>query len=155
MNAKWPLWIAASINRHFETELPSVKIFYEGQHRDPTNVDNDNFVELRFNGPYFEQQSPQLWKLKYHINFLCQVMINDTQMYDIWTVAGLVAKAMVETIPLFNYENGVTPSVQFGCLQRTEVKNNDILIHYFGQVEPATKKLQATVEAHYYTLLEG
>lgn len=158
MNSKWPLWIAASINKHFVTELgPDVaKVFVEGQHRGNDLAKSPELVEIRTDGPYYQQYPNRLWKLTYEINLLVTYALDDKNNYRVWELIGKCSEASSKLIRVFTYEKGVTNPEFIGCLNRMTGKDgrDDVEVHYFGQVEPTVKLSQACVETHYYIELE-
>ena len=158
-NPKWPLWIAASINKHFKdntTLLDGESIFFEGLHRSEETTNKNYIIEVRFDGPYMQQMSPTLWKLNYEINIIIQAQILDgSSNYRIYDIMGRVTEVMAEIINIYDYDiNNVSPQY-IDCLKRKTGKEgrDDIQAHYFGQIEPKVKRVQAVVEAHYYVEL--
>jgi hypothetical protein len=163
MNPKWPLWIAASINTHFSAELDplvigplGVKVFYEGQHRSDDLINVPDLIEVRFDGPYMYQKSTKRWDLKYEINLLVQSQFNDNNNYRVWQIIGSVCDAFKNIIHVYGYEEGVDPAPFIDCMHKLTGKDgrDDIIVHFFGQIEPNVKKSQGTVEAHYTIELE-
>jgi len=156
IKSKWQRYIAASINKHFVDNLilldPTYKIFIEGQHRD--DVLDQKIIEIRFDGPYWNEQSHDNWRGLIEINNLVQWKMDDVDNYEIWDTLGDVSRVMSMPIEIFTYDNPPIPIVSLGCLQRMDNKD-DIMIHYFGQVEPSIQLQQATCEAHYYIYLVG
>lgn len=158
MNSKWPLWIAASINKHFSDELTPVvvRVFIEGQHRGNDLAKSLELVEVRTDGPYYQQYPNKLWKLTYEINLLATRVLDDKNNYKIWNLIGKCSEASSKVIRVFDYEEGNTTPKFIGCLNRMTGKDgrDDVKVHYFGQVEPTVKLCQVSIETHYYIELE-
>jgi hypothetical protein len=156
INDKWQRYIAASINNHFMVQLglldPTIEVFIEGQHR--TNVKSTKIVEIRFDGPYWQEQTRNDFYGLVEINNLSQWKMDDTDNYTIWDMIGKVSRVMTMCIPVFNYENPAIPLIQIGTLQRLD-KKDDVQVHYFGQIDTIDKIQQATCEAHYFIELTG
>lgn len=154
INPKWQRYIAASINKHFVDNLidPTYQIFVEGQHRE--NVEVQKIIEIRFDGPYWRELHHNNYRGIVEINNLVQFKMDDTDNYKIWDILGDVSNVMSKPIEIFNYENPPIPLLSVGCLQRMD-NRDDIIIHYFGQIEQDLKLQQATCEAHYFIDLIG
>lgn len=156
INQKWPLWIAASINKHFGDLITTVPLIIEGQHRDDSKVNSKDVIEVRFDGPYFWQKSPTRWRIYVEINLLVQSQMDNINNYRIWLNAGLATDCMNKCINIYTYEKNVTP-VLIGNLRRLSGKDgrDDIRISNMGQIEPNVKRCMCVVEAHYETELEN
>jgi hypothetical protein len=154
LNPKWQRYIAASINKHFVDNLtdPTYNVFVEGQHR--TNVDFQKIIDIRFDGPYWHELHHNNWKGVVEINNLVSFKMDDSDNYKIWDIIGDVTNTMSKSIEIFNYDNPPISLLSLGCLQRMD-NRDDIIVHYFGQVEPNLKLQQATCEAHYFIDLIG
>lgn len=148
MNNHWPRWIFASISKHFETSLSDQKMFIEGEIRD--TWEKKDFIELRVDGPYFQQFTKDNWRAKVEINILLQiVMTNDTHLIHRQT--GLVGSVFT-LIPVYKYGNGVDDDdSQIGCLTLIQnARSNELLvISHFGKIKPELPLLQASVEGHF------
>jgi hypothetical protein len=156
INEKWQRYIAASINKHFSTEIqlldPTINVYVEGQHR--TDTVPTKIVEVRFDGPYWRELHKDSFQGIVEINNLIQFKMDDSDNYKIWDIIGKVSRTMTMCIPVYNYENPPIPLVQIGHLQRLSNKD-DVQIHYFGQIDQVDKIQQATCEAHYHIDLVG
>jgi hypothetical protein len=148
MDSNWPRWIFASISKHFETNLSSLKMFIEGEDRD--TWENKDFIELRIDGPYYHQISKNLWRAKVEVNILLQVVITD-DLHLIHRRVGEVSTAFTPII-IYKYGDGVgDDDSQIGCFQLIQnVRANELLIiSHFGRIKPELPLLQASVEGHF------
>lgn len=155
MNENWILYIMASINKHFETNLLGdakipLTLFYEGLCRTDEQNNSENLVEIRYTGPFITKTSKTGWKFLIIINCALQTTINDSNNYKIWRMFGKVDKAFALPILIYNYGDGTD---QIGCLQLTTNKQ-DIVNNYLGQIDPNIKRVQGEVTAHYTIELE-
>ena len=153
MSEHWPRWINASINQHFDSNITGVKLFIEGQHRD-TRTDEE-FFELRVNGPYLTEVSKDYWFVEVMVNTLVQATMNN-DLYRIQRLTGTLVPVYI-SIPMFRLGDGAEDDgLQFGCLKLVQDVGNRrrIKVDYFGQIRPETKLQQATVDADYYMYLE-
>jgi len=153
MNENWPRWIFASVTTHFDDNLGTYEIFYEGQKRNAENYKTDLF-EVRMDGPYFLQLSPNLYDAKIEVNLLVQAAMDDVDFHKIHKMVGVAAKGFAKSIPVLQYGDG---EAQVGCLDLMQDRRNReyLVISHFGQIDPDKQLLQATVEGHYQIQLTG
>ena len=156
MNKEWARWIAASINKHFEDLLISAsvldfKLFFEGNHR-ATDI-SQSIIEVRSDGGYWIENTRNHWIGVYEINLLVQFYMDDKDNYRVWDLIGLCNEAMSKPFPIFKFGGSGDESL-LGCFNRLRDKQ-EIITHFFGQIEPSLNLLQATVEAHYSIELES
>ena len=148
MNEHWPRWIFASISKHFDANRGSLKLHIEGQYRD-TRSEQD-FIELRLNGPEFTELSKNYWRIRVRVNVLVQSVKNETNFHRIHTNVGIVVKAF-DTINIKKYGDGVDDDDSLlGCLKLVQEPGDEpVAVHHFGQVDPSTQLVQAAVEGLY------
>lgn len=155
MDANWPRWIFASCSYHFEQNVGGITMFTEGTHRDTELL--PEFIEFRMDGPYFTQLNKNYWHCYFEINILLQATMLDTDFHAIHRLAGTVAAAFTE-IQIFKYGEGLDDDdslIACANLKQDVRKRERIQINHFGQVEPETKLIQATVEGHYEMHLDA
>jgi len=149
INADWSRWIFASVSYHFDQRKGSLDMFIEGQHRDTRTL--KDFFELRVDGPYYTELSKNYWQLYIEVNALVQSTKDDHSYHRIWDNCGTVS-AMFTDIPVYKYGNGILDDQSYlGCLnllQDTRGRER-LQTSHFGQIEPKTPILQATIEGHY------
>lgn len=156
VNKNWPRWIFASVSKHFDAEKNGLKLFIEGQHRD-TREDKD-FLEFRLDGPYITEVSHNYFRLYIEVNVLVQSTKDQTSYHRIHENVGIAAAAFWNGIKVFKYGDGVGDDDSYlGCLRLvTDARGKErIQISHFGQIEPKTRLLQATVEGHYEMFLQS
>lgn len=169
MNQHWPRWIAASVHKHFVTQLPvkipGITIFIEGQWR--KMHEKQNFFEVRLDGPRIRQTGKREWLVYGEVNILCQATqiesyqnsseVYTTDVHAIHRLTGAAASCFTD-INLFKYGNDVTvdDGTFLACWRRLDDLRgeNRIQINLFGQIEVATALVQATVEAHYEAIIK-
>jgi len=140
-NSKWPRWVKASIYKHFDTNKGSLDLFVEGQER----PDIQEWAELRLNGPIFEEASKDVWSIVVDINVLIGTnLAKDIYLQD--KAIGIVSSIFVTNLPVYEYGDSGN---QFGCL----ILVDHIKTIQYGQINPDTKLLYATVEGQYRILL--
>lgn len=155
VNKNWPRWIFASVSKHFDAEKQGLHMFVEGEHRDTR--DKLDFLEFRLDGPYITEVSKGYFRLYIEVNILVQSTKNQTNIHRIHENVGIAAAAFWNGIKVFKYGNGVDDDQSYlGCLQLvTDARGKErIQISHFGQIEPKTRVLQATVEGHYEMFLK-
>lgn len=142
-------WIAASINKHFDDRKETYPLFIEGMHRD--KITEQNQFELRIDGPYIIEECHNLFFYDYEINILVSSLINDTDLYQLHRMLGIVTAAFTD-IEVYRFGNGVEDNQSLlGCLQLKQSSGirEKVQVSIFGQIEPDVKLQQATVEGHY------
>jgi hypothetical protein len=154
-NKNWPRWIEASVLKYVnDNSPPNSFVYYEGQERKTSNY--HAWFEVRIDGPWAHEQSKDYWRLWIELNVLCSVDVG-RDLYAIVRMAGAMGEIMDNIIPVFKLGNGPDDdgAVQIGCLFLDVREDRGIDIHKFGQIEPKTKLIQASVEARYRIDLEG
>lgn len=150
MNPNWPRWIAASIHKHFKTEVPStLPLYIEGQPHSENTV--PDYAELRFDGPYCHEDARDQWVLDVEVNVLVCSIPDERDTHRIFKGVGIIAAAMKPIIKVYKFGDGPddSASVLVGCLFIKQNFNQTIFIAHFGQIDPKVSLLQSTVEAHY------
>ena len=156
-NPNWPRWIFATVSKHFteaaqEAELP---LFIEGQHRSTRKY--KDLLELRMDGPTLREPSKGCWYLRLEINILIQSTMDDKNYHRIHQNVGVVAAAFEKAISVYKYGNNPQDDKTFvGCLQLIQNRETRdfIEINHFGQIDPKTNLMQASVEGHYKMVLQ-
>lgn len=150
-NKHWPRWIKASILKYVDTNKPlGAFVYYEGQERKTSEY--SAWFEVRLDGPHALERSKDQWRLVVLLNVLISCSV-DRDLYHVDRMVGELAQVLDATIPTFKFGDGVddNPLISLGCLNlKTDSLRDGIVIHHYGQIEPKTKLLQATVEASYW-----
>ena len=151
-----PRWIFASICKHFDDCKGDLALFIEGQYRNSGAPPKD-FIELRVDGPYITELNKNYYKLTLDVNILVQSQMDDTNYHRIHDDVGKVA-SMFKNINLYKFGTALTDTQEhFGCLnllQDTQ-RRDRIQINHFGQIDPKVRLMQASIEGHYETHLQG
>ena len=144
-DANWPRWIIASLARHFQD--CNANFFVEGFERDTDNV--PEFVELRVDGPYIQQQLKDQWRLDVELNILICVN-NSNNAYRPQEIQGQVVKKFLDCVEVLRIGNQ-EPDDQtlVGCLRLQQRGPEKIVITNFGQIKNEVKQNQSSIEGHY------
>lgn len=146
-DARWPRWIKSSIAKHFDDNKGARLLFIEGEER-KTNV--AEWLELRIDGPYTKEIARDIFDITFEVNILIQVNAN-RDLYAVDRAIGDVMVMFAESILVKAYADG---EASLGCLSLYKGDFDMALVtHQFGQVEPKTRLLQATVEGRYRIIL--
>lgn len=157
INEHWARWIFASVCKHFDSKRGTLPMFVEGQQRATRGV--QDFIELRLDGPDFNESSKNYWKAYIEINILIQSSMTDGDFHKIHRTTGLVSAAFVSSIPVYKYGSAplIDTGAHIGCLDIVDNKfdKERIKVRHFGQVNPDTQLMQASVEGHYEMSLDA
>lgn len=152
MNEHWNRWIAASLGTFFESKKGGLKFVFEGQH----NLENTDFIEMRWTGPEWLQPSKNQYVGEVVVNILVKAIKSDTDTHKIYRMVGIVEKAFESCIPIKKYGNNPIVDdreVIIGYLILTPDGGKDIRTEHFGVVSPSVPLIQSTVEGTYRTYL--
>jgi hypothetical protein len=148
-NLNWDRWIFASCSTFFDNRKNNYELYIEGQDRSIKK--EEDYAELRYSGPYYQQFSPKNFKLKIELNVLINVTKDENDNHKVFRVCGNFESAFESIIPVYKY--GRDPSIDteefIGCLQLVRNGDNDIIVTHFGQISPDVRVLQSTIEGHY------
>lgn len=151
MNPLLDFWIHKSISMVFRAKMkvlePSLIIFQEGQFRDTNKV--SEHLELRVDGPYYQQKSPKIWRLRIEVNVLVVVNIkNDKPEYSVYRINKLTGEVASILDEPFLVTNDAEEKV--GCMRKVQSGSRDwTKTSHFGQIEEHIKISQSTVETAY------
>jgi len=156
IDKNWSRWIFASVSNHFNNRKEDLPLFIEGQHRDTREDQKEpgtvnEFLELRMDGPKLTETSKDDWNLYFEINILVQVTMDDFNATRIHRNVGIVAAAFTD-IGIFKVgKTDDDDGSLLECLRLIQDKRRReaIVVSHFGQIEPKTKLIHATVEGHY------
>lgn len=142
----WPRWIKSSVFKFVsDANATGLKIFIEGTERKTSDL--ASYFELRMDGPWSQELSKDYWRLEVEVNVLCSAVLGK-ELYAIDRMMGEMTKILDAVIPVKKYGDDES---QIGCLRlKTGDKYGSIESHYYGQIEPKIKLIQATVEARYW-----
>lgn len=158
-----PRWLFASAavcitarTTALQLQDPPLITFYEGGDRDPALKEKES-VEFRLDGPRCRQLGSNDWEVWVAINVLFTTTMNDRNTYRKYEIAGKIAAALTDPIPVYKFGDGPDDdrTVLIGCLEVIHDKFNRIQVNHFGQIEKTIRLEQSTVEAHYRMYLTG
>jgi hypothetical protein len=140
-------WIKASASVTFKANLGSLPLYVEGQERF-TNKDGD-FCEFRLDGPWLRQVSNNFWVIDIEVNVLVNCVPDPSNIYKIELLIGQVQNAFQDVFYVKKYgsETG-DDQTDVGYFQRAD-RQQAFRVNKFGQLNPKTKLIQASVEARY------
>jgi len=149
INVNWYRWIFASVAKHFDGVKGSYTLYIEGDERN-TN-EEQNFAELRMDGPFIKKPCKQIVYLDVEVNLLIQSIQDHTSLYAGLIAAGVFAAGFVDIIKVYKYGDGVPDDDSLlGCLRLRDDRNNDTIdLGNFGIIRPDTRITQLTIEGHY------
>lgn len=111
MNTHWATWIKSSIAKHFQLRSQGVTLWVEGERR--ARIEDNNRFELRVDGPDITKGPANWYKLETQINLLITSISNETDIYEMENLKGIILKAYTTTIPVYKYGHG---GDHLGCL---------------------------------------
>ena len=146
----WNRWVKVSVANHFKTLESDTFFFVEGFERD-TNGEQD-WIEVRLDGPYVTELTKDRWKLYIEVNIICCVAENNNNAYRMDEITGLVVKRMLDCISV---HQGLVSPVLIGCLDLVPFNaRQKILVNNFGKLRPDTRFIQSSVEGHYQMFID-
>lgn len=148
LNFAWIGWIHASINKHFEDRRNMFSLYLEGDER--VENDQEDFAELRIDGPFIITPHKDLHYLNIEVNVLLQSVMDPKDLYKIQRLIGIFLAAFTNKIDVFKFGDGpLDDSTLLGCFKRQRDLKETIDVNYFGLIRQDTRIIQATIEAHY------
>jgi hypothetical protein len=152
VNSSWPKWIWASVVKHFKASLASYNVFVEGQDR-ATNTFED-WIEIRMDGPWFEEIAKDQWKVVIEINILISSVIRENNFYTLKDLEGAVLAAFTNSIAILKLGPlAGDDGTQAGCLQIYTDFRRMLQDNQYGQIDVTQKLLQSTIECRYFAFL--
>jgi hypothetical protein len=129
-------------------------MFTEGTIRDTR--EEEDFIELRVDGPVMTENTKGSWKLYYEINILIQSTMNDTDFHREQRNIGIVVDAFIDILVEKLGDSSVDDDSTLGCLKllQDDRSKKHIVVSHFGQLAPDIRLTQATVEGHYEMTLK-
>ena len=150
IDPNWSRWAFASISEHFLELREGLPLHITGTAF--IQPEEEDFLELRVDGPYLREYSHGYWRYYTEISILVQSHMNDQDFHKIHRDVGIVQVAMNTPIPVFKHGDGLEDtSEKIGCLDllRATRGKHKLEVNHFGQTGPRNKLMQATVEGHF------
>lgn len=149
-NLSYPKWIFLSAAKHFTDSISVITTFVEGaQERNLSG--QSSWIEIRIDGPDIREVSKDTIVLESEINLLVATHIDpDAPAQHVINVGK--ATAAFTDFKIFKYgedsedDGSILDSFR---LQPLEDIRDKIKVANMGQIDPAIKLLQTTVEGHY------
>ncbi len=148
LNFAWVGWIHTSINKHFEDRRLTFPLYLEGDER--VENDQEDFAELRIDGPFILNPHKDLYYLDIEVNVLLQSVMDPKDLYKMQRLIGIFLAVFTNKIDVFKFGDGpLDDSTLLGCFKRQRDLKERIDVNYFGIIRQDTRVIQATIEAHY------
>lgn len=109
----------------------------------PKKDDEDNIVELRIDGPYFNIKSKSETDVYFEVNLLATSLFNGKEP--------LLLRKILAQCAQFLLQDFTIPDV--GCLELS--KEDKVKTSYFGQADVNQPIFMGCVEAHYNLVMDG
>ena len=145
-----PKWVFSSCAKHFEDNISGITTFVEGaQERDLSG--QSSWAEIRIDGPDIKEVSKNTYIIESGISILVATHFSPTAPLN---HAINVGRAVAAFTDFYIYKYGSDSDdtgVVLEVFRLEPLANNADRIHIanMGQIDPAIKLLQTTVESHY------
>jgi hypothetical protein len=149
-NPNWERWCKISINKHFDEGKGDTECFIEGFARDTDRL--QDYFEIRFDGPNIRETTKDKWHLVFEVNVLVVAKIDPSDVYRINRLTGRVQQLFNECIIVRRWGEGPQDDqtvLGYLNLRQPKFANEKVQVSHFGQINPTTDILQASVEGHY------
>ena len=147
-------WVFGSALKAFTDVISTnLAIHVEGAIRD-TNDESD-WCELRIDGPAIREISKNLLKITCEVNILVSTHIDPENLYREVENLNVVVPAFTD-FDVYKYGSGAADDQsRVGRLRLEPLVDlrERIQISKFGQIDPSTPLMQATVEGHFIMLV--
>lgn len=150
INVNWNRWILASAYTHF-TGLVGENLLLDGMDRD--DLDKDPlFGEFRLDGPRYNQQTNNYYRLWFAINIVVTSAIDPVDLTLKHDLIGDIVNAFTLELAINKYGDGVDDDdslLECATLDR----DFPIRVNQLGQIDKDLRIEQATIEGHYLLYL--
>lgn len=145
-----PRWIMASA-RDFFKENSHFPLFFEHTGDKTLKGPITKYAEFRLDGPFATKVTKNETYYDIEINILCIATLNESYADDLEEVLGdFMSIFAIGWFHVFRYgDHDVDDQSKVGCMILSTGKHEEIRVSRFGQANPDTRVLQASVEAHY------
>lgn len=153
-------WMRSSLYSWFTDQLKDkITVYIETtEHVDKNGkitTQLPTWAEMRMNGPEIKVITKSCNKYEIAMNFLIETQLTGKNLYTHDNSIGLVYAAYASSIGVFKLGKGVDDdNSPVGCFQLDTENSDPFVINHFGQLDPAVKLTQSTIEAHYYMYLD-
>lgn len=150
----WPRWVQASVGKHFKDVAiaNSYPAIVEGiDERTTAFMESYDRLEIRINGPFVKELSHNFWHFEVGANILIMSHMGGQlpNAYFGTEIAGRMAKAADEPIPVFKYGNGVDDDQSLiGCLTLLRGSKESVKVHQFGEINKEDRLRQTAVDVN-------
>jgi len=149
-----PRWIMASCRHFFHDRRSNFPMYFEHAGTKDLRTDSGgkivDYFEFRLDGPFMQQQSKKETEYQIEINILCISNTRPKFTDQIEVMVGIAAASFELVVPVFRYGDQPQDDQSYvGCLRLSQDKNEQVRVSRFGQANPDTQVIQASVEGHY------
>jgi hypothetical protein len=142
-------FVVNSVNKHFTDNRGDYQIRFEGQ-TPPEESTKPSFFEVRINGPRWKEISRNCYRVYMEVSLLCSSVISENAFKHMSMTSHLSSK--MDKIELRRFAENENGSL-IGCfLLRPDVPYPIDVIPW-GQPDPTTKVMLASVEGYYHLQL--
>ncbi len=154
MDPNLPRWMEASCRAWFDALRQGIPLYFEHTGLRPVQ-DDKSYAEFRFDGPYSVSPSKGTTHHYAEINILCTTYVDRADADTISRLTGVFHSAFRNCIPVYRYGDGPYDDQTYvGAMMISDERGEKVRTSYFGQVNPDTNVIQATVEGHYKMTLD-
>ena len=150
----WPRWVQASVAFYFKdvADNNNFKSMVEGlDERDTAFMEAPERLEIRINGPDIVEQSHNYWHFEVGANILIFSHMGGQlpNAYSGTMIAGYMAQAASNPIPVFKFGNGVDDDQSFiGCLTLRRGSKESVKVFHFGEINREDRLRQYGVDVN-------
>lgn len=151
-NEHWPRWVQSSVGKHFKDvailgNYPS--LVEEIEERTSAFQESPQRIEIRVNGPFCKELSKDYWRFEVDPYLFIYSHMDGTltNAYEGTIMAGLLAQAAAQPIPVYKFGNGVDDDQsQIGCLTLRRGNDESVKVFHFGEVDKVNRIVQLAVD---------
>ena len=148
IHTSWLIWCIASINKHFMDRKGPYNLYLEGDER--VYQDEEEFAELRIDGPFILQASRGLYFVNVEINVLIQSHMDNKDLYKLHRAVGVFTKAFTNAICVYKYGDGILDDGSLlGMFRLLTDTREKVEVNHYGIIKEDVRMMQSTVEGHY------
>ncbi len=149
----WPRWVQASLAKYLKDVADTngyASLVEELEERTTDFIESTQRLEIRMNGPFTRQLSANFYLMDVDVNVLIFSHMDGTMdnVYGGIDMAGIMAQAISDPIPVFKYGNGIgDDQSQIGCLTLRDGPREGVKVLHFGEIDRVSRLRQMGVDA--------
>lgn len=148
----WPRWVQASVAYYFKSASTTAGFtsLVEGiDERTTAFMEATDRLEIRVNGPNIVEWSAGYWHFEVDANILVHSYMGGAlpNAYLGTTMAGVMAQAASNPIPVYKYGSGVDDDQSLiGCLTLRRGSKESVKVFHFGEIDREHRLRQLGVD---------